>query len=252
MKNEKYKVLETLDARAQEIEVLINSEQEKTIYSKVIDSIDRKSFSVFQQGYKDDLENFDPEGMFKYCDLPYWFRSNLRRVINLDLQNSKQLKILDIGIGPGHFAAICNSYGHQTMGIDLDIPFYNDLCKVLGVDRRIQRVDAGVLLPSFGVKFDLVTIMWQSFDIKKFHQDGTRTYWDNEDWFFLFNDFCQNHLEPGGAIFVELNQQKYNQDTYLGFDKNLMFACKDLGADVNTELGTIFFRQTSREMFKKK
>jgi hypothetical protein len=59
-------------------------------------------------------------------------------------------------------------------------------------------------------------------------------------------------MNPGGSIFIELNQQKYNQSTYLGFDKNLMLTCKDLGAEIDLERGIINFQDLKNNIFKKK
>ena len=243
-----YKTLDDFIARASEIRASLRDNIEIELYDKAISFINANKISTFQQKYADQLKDFVIDSMYKYADFPYWISKNIRRATRLHLIEGTPKNILDIGVGPGHFAVIANSLGHRTVGIDLDVDFYNDLCEAIGVDRRFVKVEAQNKLPNFGVKFDLITIMWQSFDIKKYNADQTRVYWDNDDWAYLINDFIENQLNSHGEIYIELNKIKLNQDTILDFDRNLMDMCLANGANVDFSAGIIHFKEPRKKI----
>jgi hypothetical protein len=77
--------------------------------------------------------------------------------------------------GPGGtFLAIAEALGHKAIGIDIEEPFYADLCSILAVDRRVCPVRPQQSLPDLSTRFDLVTIILQKFDHLATHPDGSR------------------------------------------------------------------------------
>ena len=54
----------------------------------------------------------------KYLDNDYWFRLSRNQAKALGLDVSPRLDILDIGLGSGHFVAVCRGLGHHCIGLD--------------------------------------------------------------------------------------------------------------------------------------
>ena len=147
----------------------------------------------------------------KYLNLDYWLGAKLDIALDLGLHESAPLKILDIGVGPGHFPFICRVLGHQVVGTDIaDLPLdaswqgrhiFDGLIDVLEVDRRGHAVERGVPLPDFGGPFDLVTALMVKFD----NPIGAPV-WVPADWRFFLDDLSANVLAPGGRLYLKLNR----------------------------------------------
>ena len=137
----------------------------------------------------------------KYLDLQERLPINVRRAQDLNLQRLPCQEILDIGCGGGFFLFVAQTLGHRGLGLDVaGIPVFDGLIGLLGVDRRNYRITAFEPLPDFGRKFDLITAFATAFHGGR--EDSWR--WGPEEWDFFISDLEQ-HLEPGGRIFFELN-----------------------------------------------
>jgi hypothetical protein len=231
--------LRDFQCRADEIQSLCaNDSRESKIFRRTIDKIDPSKISELQQKYATQLANFDTSGQYKYADVPFWIHQKVARVISLDLDRREPISILDVGMGAGHFPKICDALGHRTVGLDVANPFYRDMCAALMLDQRIGAVRRQEKLPYFGIKFDLITIFWQVFDIIKVNSDNSREYWLVKDWEFLLDDLTQTHLSPNGEIYIELNQRIFADGTQ-SFDNELLDWAEDHGGHVQRNRGII-------------
>ena len=207
------------------------------IYDKVIASVDRDAIVALQEKYRDRLVDFDPVGIYKYADVPFWVARFVTLAQRLGFDRMPPVSLLDIGTGSGHFLAVAQALGHRPIGTDIDVPVYGDIARALGVDRRIAPVVRGKPYPDVGGPFDRVTIFWQVFDYIRSYPDGSRDYWSLDDWKLLMTDIARNHCAPDGQIHMELNVN-YQFDRG-AFNEPLMAFCEDSGATVDRQLGYV-------------
>ncbi|HEX3818418.1 MAG TPA: methyltransferase domain-containing protein [Chthoniobacterales bacterium] len=137
----------------------------------------------------------------KYLDLEKYLRLNIRRVQDLDLHRSPAKDILDIGCGGGFFLFVAQAQGHRGLGLDTgEIPVFDGLVDLLGVERVVYTINAFEPLPDLGRKFDLITAFSTAFHGGREHS----WRWGPNEWEFLITDL-ERHLKPGGQIFFGLN-----------------------------------------------
>lgn len=136
-------------------------------------------------------------------DIPHYLRMNIPRVQDLQLRRPPPLDVLDLGCGGGFFLFIAQQFGHRCLGLDMpDHPLFGELCDLLGVERRVWKIQALELLPDLGRKFDLIT----AFSIG-FNRKADKTLWSPAEWDFFLRDLQDRHLKPGGKIFLAMNPQ---------------------------------------------
>ena len=129
----------------------------------------------------------------------------------LGLHSSPKRSILDIGSGAGFFVAVAKHFGHDCIGCDLPLAslsastaaIYEACNRALGCwgDRRLLVVKPFEPLALDGT-YDLITA-----GLICFNEYGTNRSWSRPEWEFLFED-VERHLNPGGRLFLELNEQK--------------------------------------------
>ncbi len=150
----------------------------------------------------------------KYLEVDKYLRINIRRVQFLQLHRSPPKEILDVGCGAGFFLFVAQACGHRGLGLDVgDVPLFDDLIRLLGVERVLGRIERLKPLPEFGRKFDLITAFSTAFHGGR----GTSWKWGVKEWDFLISDLGR-HLKPGGQIFFGLNPAyggKYYTDEML-------------------------------------
>jgi SAM-dependent methyltransferase len=137
----------------------------------------------------------------KYLEAESWINENLRRIRALELDLGRRKRVLDLGSGVGYFLYICHLLGHDAVGLDLDeMPMFNEMIELLGVHRRVCRVEPFVPLPELG-KFDVVT----GFQIC-FNGHRSEQLWGVPEWDFFLDDLA-SRLNPGGRIWLEFNRE---------------------------------------------
>lgn len=170
----------------------------RTLASKADAAIDQTKFQEVIASHAS--EGYDS---YKYFDKQQWLRAKMMRVIELGLDKSPPLSVLDIGCGAGYFLYSCKHLGHDVHGIDLpDYAFYRDMIALWGVPRTGFRVEPYKPLPALGKRFDVVTAHQICFNGHK-----TEHMWGPDEWDYMLNDLQENLLEPGGTIALEFNEE---------------------------------------------
>jgi SAM-dependent methyltransferase len=179
-------------ARRRRSAVPLNAEE-------IIATIDREQFEEIRARHWMDDPGEEPP---KYLELPVWIEANLKRIRDLELDVGRSRRILDIGSGNGYFVYICGLLGHDAIGMDIDeMPMFNEMIELLGVKRRVWRVQPFVPLPNLGGLFDVVTAHQICFNGHKSDQ-----LWGVAEWDFFLNDLSR-HLSDRGRIWFEFNRE---------------------------------------------
>ena len=141
----------------------------------------------------------------KYANAERWFKRNISRIRQLQLDRSGPKDILDLGCGAGFFLFIAKQLGHSGLGVDVGHhPVCNELLDLFGVDRKVWPIQAFEPLPDFGRKFDLITAFSTAF-----HRSADKSVaWGTEQWNFFLDDLFERQLKTGGQIFFDINSGK--------------------------------------------
>lgn len=193
---------------------------------KILDGVDPRAIEDLQEKYKAEMAIAKPSGPPKYLDVPLWTLNKAQLAGALGLDTAPPLSILDLGAGACHFSRVCHYFGHSTVAVDIEVPLYEDIAGVLGVQRTIHTVEPGVALPDFGRRFDLVTAVAINF-----HRIVVNvSYWSLEQWKFLFNDLVSNQLRFPGRLYFELNREFRGGE--LVINSELIDYCASNGAEI--------------------
>lgn len=192
--------------------------------AKITQTIDREKF---QQIY-DRYAMRDPGDEWpKYLEIERWMEINLKRVRDLGLDLGGRKRVLDIGCGTGYFLYICQYLGHDVLGLDLDEePGFTEMIDLLGVKRKIWRVEAYQSLPNLGPKFDVIAAHMICFNGHK-----SDKLWKIAEWEFFLDDLAANQLAPDGQVCLELNRE-YDDSLYTPELKDYFEA---RGAEIHTQ-----------------
>lgn len=137
-------------------------------------------------------------------DLERFVRRDLRICEFLGLDRAPRRNVLDIGCGTGLLLHCMQRYGHTGVGIDVPDPFYADMARFYGVDRRTEAVRPFQSLQVEGI-FDLITCIAVTFD-RIFDEAGNRVgVWTPSEWRFFLVDL-ESRLSPQGRVFLKLNK----------------------------------------------
>lgn len=182
------------------------------IFDGVMKRVDRAELERLQRAYRDEFDAAKPlqnEGSgAKYLDIPYWTADKLQRDYGRDLLHGPPLRILDIGCGGGHFGALCEELGHEYVGIDLAYDVADKVSAMLGLDRRIYRLEPQQTLPESIGRFDLVSALAIKFHHIDTSPGGEQILWTDEDWDFFLRDVTGNRMFYPGTLHLQVNQRK--------------------------------------------
>ena len=166
---------------------------------RVIETIDSVGFAQIRKRYAVANPGADWP---KYLDLDRWIGINIRRIRQIKLDLSRPKRILDLGCGAGYFLYIAQLLGHTGLGLDMDrLVMFREVTRLLGVCRKVQRIEAFQPLPDFGQKFDVITAFMICFNNHKMPD-----LWKAPEWDFFLGDLAK-HLTPRGRVWLELNQE---------------------------------------------
>src|SRR5665213_1458110 len=231
--------LESFDQRMRQIDATISNPNYKSVFNSAINRIDGDEYAYLQLKWQDRLVNFDPKFIYKYFDVCFWIKDKLERAKRLDLFDRPPLRILDLGTGAGHFPAVCAALGHEVIGLDVEVPLYTDLARLMKVDRRIFRLSPRQPLPDLG-RFDVITGVAVSFDSLGRDAHSVRRYWSLEDWAYLIRHLTQERSRYPARLYFELNFQVLADNT-LRYHQRLLEACARAGAEILATKGRISF-----------
>ena len=215
---QKLTFLTNFEHRCVEIErIHPGSPRTMKVYRRAIQSINRTNLSQLDDYVQNDMMSrylMQPESMpldrgpWKYFDIALHLRVKAENAVELDLDQSAPLRILDLGAGGGHFAFIAACLGHSVLGLDMDIPEYRQLLACFGVERVVHQIVAGAPLP-VQESFDLVT----AFEVTFNNQESAHTppssakvLWTGLQWRGFLTDLARITRQPG-RIFLRLNRQ---------------------------------------------
>jgi SAM-dependent methyltransferase len=126
---------------------------------------------------------------------------NAQRLYSLGLDQSKGLRILDIGCGFGYFVHGANQLGHHAVGVNRDDPFFNEVTTMVGIEKVVHTVVAGEPLPKIpGGPFDLITAFATCFD-----EAGQELQWGVEEWRAFLGDL-KRFMAPRCDLYIKFNQ----------------------------------------------
>ena len=233
------KPLEVFARRRREIEDIISRQDYKAVFEAAADRIDPEEYTLLQSKWRDKLVNFDQKFIYKYFDVCFWIMDKIARAKRLNLFDRPPLRILDLGTGAGHFPAVCAALGHEVIGLDVEVPLYTDLARLMKVDRRIFRLSPCARLPELG-RFDVITGVAVSFDSLGRDAQSVRRYWSLDEWAYLIRHLSEDRSRYPGRLYFELNFQVL-ADNSLRYHERLLEACARAGADVLAVKGRISF-----------
>lgn len=216
---------------------------EYKLAKQVHDPIPKKGLSEIQHKYQTTAPGADDafichDNTAKYLDAHHWLMNAVRRATTLNLHKSKPLKILDIGCGAGWFLMVARHLGHTVTGLDLaDNLMYNDLIKLMNIDRSDHRILPYEPMPESLQSFDLITA-YMIF----FNWSGREEGWDEKEWTYFLDDCC-SRLNPGGCIRLELNPGRQSDRYRYLPDETADILRKYPGASVNKNKSVITVQQ---------
>ena len=147
-----------------------------------------------------------PDAINRFDDAAYWMTINVERMQDLWLDRSPPLRILDLGCGAGYFLYLCQSLGHEGLGLDTpDEPLFHGTTALLNVRRIISRIAPRDPLPNLGEKFDLVTAHRVCFHRIEPLGHNNWSEWTPADWTFFINDIRTRFLKPEGRLLLDFN-----------------------------------------------
>ena len=231
--------LSPFEPRAVEIAATITDEAQRSLFERAAGRVDPYAHRQIQEKYRAVAVNSDPAFIYKYLDVSFWLKDKVAKVFSLGLVGAPGLRILDLGTGAGHFPALCDTLGHETVGLDLENPLYVDLCALMGVDRRTHRIKPGELLPSSLGAFDLTTAFAIKFDALGVDAQRRHLYWSLADWNHFIADVTSDRLRYPGRLYLQLNSRIVADGTRERFT-DVMEACRSAGAEI-ARTGEILF-----------
>jgi len=186
----------------------------------------------------------------RFDDAAYWVTINVERAQDLWLDRSPPLRILDLGCGAGYFLYVCQSLGHEGLGLDTSRePLFHGTTALLNVRRIISRIDPGVPLPDLGEKFDLVTAHRVCFHRTERLGDHKWNEWTPADWKFFINDIRTRFLRLDGRLLLDFNPRR-NGSSF--FTPELRACFRSLGARIFRSKALLAADPSDRPRFKQK
>lgn len=176
------------------------SERTRANLVRALSSIDVAAREAFLDKHRAKLADIETLASVKYADFGYWAQRNVQLAEWLDLDRSPPLDILDIGAGSGNFGMVAQSMGHSYLATDVADEWYDELCKLTGVERLVAPVMRGERYAPVDRKFDMITIMLPAFHRRTVR--GQRVYWELEDWRQFLLGISEDLLKPNGSIFI--------------------------------------------------
>jgi len=169
------------------------------VYARIMRTFDRRGFEELKRRCyaTRSPDRAGAQDAFKYLNIAYYLRQNIRLGLLLGLDRTPPARTLDIGSGAGYFSLVCRHFGHEPLGMDRDkVAVFNETCRFLGIPRVIASVEPMQALAAFDTSFDLITAI--SF---VFNHLPDKSYWTLKEWAYFIDD-ARSRLNPGGRLFL--------------------------------------------------
>jgi hypothetical protein len=172
----------------------------EAVYLKAVAAVDRKKLAAFQERVRNlgDANYSRNKFEFDNDDIAPALKNAARNVVELGLDRSSPLKILDLATGGGHFPFIAKQYGHDVVGID--DPLYTEILDLYGVKaikHPLRRMDR---LP-VNDPFDLITGIQPRFK-QQAHLGHPKGLWTVEEWIWFVEHLSELLRYPGRIYFI--------------------------------------------------
>jgi SAM-dependent methyltransferase len=162
--------------------------------------LDQKELEGIRLRYEDGTDSI----WSKYLDARKWLGRNIDYAKRFGWILNPPRDTLDLGCGAGYFLFVMRQLGSNVLGLDLEDPIFNDILRVLQIERVPFRITRQEKLPDFGArKFDVITAWMICFN----NYDRDDTIWGPRDWDYLLNDLAEK-LTPDGRIVFYFNSQQ--------------------------------------------
>jgi SAM-dependent methyltransferase len=166
---------------------------------ELIKQLDEKKLEEIRLRYSDGADSI----WSKYLDARKWLARNIVYAKRFGWILDPPHQTLDLGCGAGYFLFIMRQLGSNVVGLDLEDPIFNDILRVLQIERVPFRITRQEKLPDLGGrKFDLITAWMICFN--NYEQEDA--IWRPQDWDYLLNDLTER-LTPEGRILFYFNSQ---------------------------------------------
>jgi SAM-dependent methyltransferase len=177
------------------------------VCERLVDEMDKDGFDEI---FRKHSAYFRRSPYSKYLDARRWLVESASRYFRYGFHKLPAgQNVLDIGSGGGYFLAVCRHMGHEVCGLDTrDWPLFDDLIAYFDIPRAEHRIEAGVPLPRFERKFDLVTAFMTGFNKRA---DGSP--WDESEWIPFLLDLRQ-YMADGGQLVIKFNLNKITGNYY--------------------------------------
>jgi SAM-dependent methyltransferase len=193
---------------------LIPTPARRELYERAMALVDWPRLEAIRRDHSAALATADPDGQYKYLDIPYWTWTRFGMVEKLRLESLPRQRVLDLGCGCAHVGLLARALGHDYTGTDIVNPLYGAICAAMSVRHVTHRVEKGVALPDFGGPFDIVTAFDISFHFtKRPGASGARDYWTPEDWSCLLIELSKQ-MSHGGRFVFTPNQQRRDDGVF--------------------------------------
>lgn len=178
----------------------LTERKRKLHVEELLAQLDRQELERIRLQYEDGRDSI----WSKYLDARKWLSRNIDYARRFGWLLAPPRDTLDLGCGAGYFLFVMRQLGSNVLGLDLEDPVFNDILRVLQIERVPFRIKRREKLPDFGGrKFDLITAWMICFN----DYDRDDTIWGPRDWDYLLNDLTEK-LTPDGRIVFYFNAQR--------------------------------------------
>jgi SAM-dependent methyltransferase len=178
----------------------LTERRRKLHIDELLAQLDSQELERIRLRYEDGSDSIWP----KYLDTRKWLDRNIDYARRFGWLLDPPRDTLDLGCGAGYFLFVMRQLGSNVLGLDLEDPIFNDILRVLRIERVPFRIKRREKLPDFGGrKFDLITAWMICFN----DYDRDDAIWGPLDWDYLLNDLTEK-LTPKGRIMFYFNAQR--------------------------------------------
>ena len=135
-------------------------------------------------------------GWPKYLDVDLYLERALRYYYDFKIEGPGKA-ILEIGSGPGYFAAVCALHGNRPLCLDIPNAFYDALRSALGLNSVHGGVEAMMPLKGVDGRYDVIVVLNAVF-----HRKAGREDWGVAKWRFFIDDMLSRLVDGGRLILI--------------------------------------------------